>query len=81
MAPILMQTILAPHFFLNFSLGIFFFDANKRTCFCFKEFPIFTLTQKGRRPNLYDLFTYAGPMSTLVKPNQMILAILIDQLQ
>ena len=31
--------------------------------------------------NLWQLFTYAGPMSTHVEPNQMILDILIDQLQ
>ena len=57
------------------------FDAIERICFSFKEFLTFTETQKQRRPNLWQLLIYAGPMSTLVEPNQMILAILIDQLQ
>ena len=47
--------------------------------FFVKELPTFTKTQKGRHPNLFQLFTFPGPMSTLVEPTQMILA--IDQLQ
>ena len=34
-----------------------------------------------KRPNLFQLFTYGGRMSTSFEPNQMTLAILIDQLQ
>ena len=37
--------------------------------------------KKLRRPYLCQVFTYAGPMPTLIEPNQMILAILIDQFQ
>ena len=43
LAPILMQALLAPIFLLKcFLVEIFLFDANKRICFCFKEFPTFT---------------------------------------
>ena len=54
--------------------------------FCFEECTTFTKTKKRRQPNLWQFlfflfFTYDGFMSTLVEPNQMILAILIDQLQ
>ena len=60
----------------------FFSHANKIIFFSFKDFLTFTKTEnKGRRPKLFQLFTYAGPMLTLVEPNQMNQAILIDQLQ
>ena len=70
LAPMLMQTIL-PTIFLEFFLAkILLFDADKRTCFCFKEFPTFTSTKKGRQPNLCQLFTYAIKQGNLGKVKQ-----------
>ena len=59
----------------------FFFYANERICISFRKFPTLTLTQKGRKPYLCQGFTYAGPISTLIERNQMILLVLTDQLQ
>ena len=39
LAPIVMQTILAPNLFKNFLAYIFHFDANKRISLGFKECP------------------------------------------
>jgi hypothetical protein len=69
-------------FFWNFFRQIFFFlMLSKEYVFVSRNFLLLRKLKKGRWPNLCQLFTYAGPMSTLVEPNQMILAILIDQLQ
>ena len=80
LAPILMQTILAPNFVDRFSAIYFFFlmltEEEKK-----RNFVLLQKLNKERGPNLCQLFTYAGSMSTLVDPNQVILAILIDQLQ
>ena len=37
--------------------------------------------KKLRQPYLFQLFTYAAPITTLVEPNQMMLGFLIDQSQ
>ena len=76
-----MKTILAPNLLDIFLANIFLYDDNKIICFSFQEFPSIPTTKKGRQPNLCQLITYTGPMSTLLEPNRMILAILIDQLQ
>ena len=49
--------------------------------FLFSGISSLYINLKGRRPNLCQLDAYARPMSTLIEPNQMVLAILIDQLQ
>ena len=68
--------------FWNLSLQIFFFlMLTKEYIFVLWNFQILHKLKKGTLPNLFQLFTYAGPMSTLVEPNQIILGILIDQLQ
>ena len=59
----------------------FFLLLKKEYVFVLKNFLLLFKLKKGRQPNLCQLFTYAGPRSTLVEPNQMNLAILIDQLQ
>ena len=65
----------------SFFLTFFFLMQTKEYVFVSRNFLLLHKLKKLRRPNLCQLFTYAGPMSTLVEPNQMILAILIDQLQ
>ena len=82
LAPILMQTILAPtFFFIKFFLAdIFLFDAYKRICFCFYKFRSLMLVQKWRRPYLCQLFSYATHINTCqAKPN--VARLLIDQLK
>ena len=62
LAPILMQTILAPIFTDFFLTYIFLFDANEKYVFLFWNFFPFIKTLKGRRPNLCQLVAYAGPL-------------------
>ena len=73
---IVMQTILATIFFFFFFYIYFLFDANKWIPVLKK----LNKAQQGRRPNLCQLFSYAGPLLTIFEPSQKVLAILINQI-
>ena len=68
------QTFFQPLFKL-FSVKKYFF------VFVLRNFLLLHKLKERWRPNLCQLFTYAGPKSTLVDPNHLIQYIFIDQLQ
>ena len=59
---------------------VFYFDANGRICFCFREIPTFNKLNEVDL-TMCQVFTDNSTLWTLFEPNQIIFDIMIDQSQ